>query len=94
MNTIQGLIGYALMLINSYIIPLLVALAILYFFWGIVQYIKESSAEGKKDGLAIMGKGIIGLVVMLSVWGIVALIGNSLGISGSATVTLPSVRTQ
>ena len=88
--TIQVLLSNVLTLINTYIIPLLVALAIVYFFLGIIKYI-QGGGDGKADGMKIMGAGIIGLVVMLSVWGIVTLVTNSLGVGGQQTITLPQI---
>ncbi|MDE2213379.1 MAG: hypothetical protein KGJ34_02505 [Patescibacteria group bacterium] len=78
-------------LINGYIIPLLVAIAIIVFFWGIVRYIMGAGGEDKQSAVKLITSGIIGLVVMLSVWGIVALVSNTLGISGTQAVSLPQV---
>jgi len=89
--TIQTELANILTLINTYIIPLIVAIAILSFFWGIVKFIQASGAEGKGDAVKAMTNGIIGLVVMLSVWGIVNLVGNSFGINGQQTVSLPRI---
>lgn len=91
--SITVLIVNLLNLINNYLIPFLVALAILALFWGIVKYIwGASSEEGKADAVKIISAGIIGLVVMLSVWGIVVLVANSLGVSGSQVIQLPTVQ--
>ena len=92
MTPIAALIASILNLINVYIIPLLVALAVGWFFWGIVLYIKSAGGDDKHKALDVIGSGIIGLVVMLSVWGIVALVGTSFGISGQQTVVLPQVQ--
>jgi len=89
--TIQALLTNILNLINIYVIPLLVAVAIVVFFFGIVKFIFASGGEGKTSALKLIGNGILGLVVMLSIWGIVALVGSSLGISGQVNISLPQV---
>lgn len=57
------------------IIGLMVAIAVLYFLWGAFQFIRnaESSDERKKGGLNMMW-GIIGLFIMISAYGILNLI--------------------
>lgn len=66
--------------IIALLIPLVFALALLVFLWGITKaWIlgggdKASVDKGKQIALA----GIIGLVVMVSVWGIVAIFKNVL----------------
>ncbi|MGC9602786.1 MAG: hypothetical protein ABSE76_03570 [Minisyncoccia bacterium] len=71
-------------------IPVLIAAAIVVFFWGLVMYIRKPEiAEGKN----VMIAGLISLFIMVSVWGLVNLAQNSLGVSGSASVQIPQVPT-
>lgn len=59
----------------SLAIPILIGVAMVVFFWGIVQYIrKPEAAEGKK----IMIAGIVSLFVMVSIWGIITLAQQAL----------------
>ena len=54
---------------------LLVGLAVLVFFWGIIQYVIAQGDQKKLDeGKKVMIYGVIGLTVMVSVWGIVNLL--------------------
>lgn len=70
-NTLVGMI-------NS-LIPVIFLLAFVTFMYGIVLYIARSGDEGKrKDGIRYMTYGVIGLAVMLGVWGIVELLALSL----------------
>lgn len=55
----------------QYSISLLVAVALLTFFWGLLKFIRKASEGDVKEGKAIMVWGIIALFVMISVWGIV-----------------------
>jgi len=60
------------------LIPIVVSLALLYFFWGLAQFISKSGGEaGIEEGKRKMIWGIIALFVMLSVWGIISLISNT-----------------
>ncbi len=54
------------------LVPLLVGIALLVFFWGIVKFIKSAGSEtARDDAKNIMFWGIIALFVMVSIWGIV-----------------------
>jgi uncharacterized membrane protein YidH (DUF202 family) len=73
--TLQDIIGTtSLGLVNSLII-LLIGLAMLYFIWGIVQFIGNSGDEkGREEGKQRMLWGIIALFVIVSLWGLVGLL--------------------
>jgi hypothetical protein len=76
-----NLLSYATCFIYSSIIPLIVALAIAMFVWGVVQYVINSDEEAKKaKGKQFMIWGIIGLVVMIGIWGLVKIVGTTFGI--------------
>lgn len=63
-------------------------LAILYFFWGIFQFIGAGADEEKRtEGKRIIAYGLIAIFVMFSIWGLVYLVGNVLGVG---TGTLPA----
>ncbi len=75
------------------ITPIIVALALLFFFWGLAKYILNAGDEtAKAEGRNIMIWGIIALFVMVSVWGLVQVLNNTFGVSQTATVTPPSVQ--
>ena len=75
----RGLVGVFLGIINL-IIPLLFGLALLVFLWGVANaWIFSAGDEAKiSKGKQIALAGVIGLVVMSGVWGIVALVADSL----------------
>ena len=62
------------------IIPIVFALALLGFFYGLVMYIfgKEYNKDQAKK---TMIWGVVALFVMASVWGLVRFIGNAVGIN-------------
>ena len=62
--------------------PILVALAMIYFFWGVGKYMNSGGdAEKLQNGRITIIFGIIGLFVILAVWGLVALIQGGLGLN-------------
>ncbi len=67
--------------------PILVALALVTFFFFLVLFIKESGNPEvqKKMKLGIMWS-IVALFVMISIWGILSLMGDLLGIDKSNTI--------
>ena len=62
------------------LIPILITLATVWFIWGVIEYVVGGDEEAKKKGKDKMIYGIIGLVVIVSVWGIVALLTNTFGV--------------
>jgi Co/Zn/Cd efflux system component len=68
------------------LIPILIAAALVVFFIGLVQYIWK-----KKGGKDIMIAGLVGLFVMVSVWGIIRLAQNTLGVNNSTSIPVPQV---
>lgn len=74
--------------------PIVVALALLYFFWGLAQYILNSSDDKKqKEGKNIMIWGIIALFVMVSVWGIINVVRDTFNLDDN-TIDVPIVDIQ
>lgn len=58
--------------------PVIVALALLYFFWGMSQFILHAGDEARRsEGRQVMVWGIIALFVIISVWGLVAVLNNT-----------------
>lgn len=76
------------------LIPLLILLALVVFFWGLVQYI-INPGEGHANGKTKMIAGLLALFIMLTVFGIIKVAQNTLGIGGNdlGGVTIPQVPT-
>ncbi|PIP55933.1 MAG: hypothetical protein CO183_01230 [Candidatus Zambryskibacteria bacterium CG_4_9_14_3_um_filter_42_9] len=80
--------------IVSTAIPIVVGLALLIFFWGLVKFIfAQGSEDAKEQGKRIMIWGTIALFVMVSIWGIVAFMQEAFLLGGNPTSpsNLPSV---
>ncbi|MDO8569177.1 MAG: hypothetical protein Q7R89_00065 [bacterium] len=73
-------------------LPIVVGIALLAFFWGLVQFILSQGDESKKtDAKKVMLWGVIALFVMITVWGLVKFIATSLGIELNTSITVPKV---
>jgi hypothetical protein len=63
------------------IVRLLFAAAMVYFAYGVFKYVKDS---GDSDARATGGKHIlwstVGLFIMISVWGIIAVLERTIGV--------------
>jgi len=65
--------------IVSPLIMLMFAVAIIVFVWGVVQMmINGDDAEARQKGRWHMLSGVIGIFIMVSAWGIISLISNTL----------------
>jgi len=75
------------------IIPLLGAVAFLVFVWGIARFIKSSGNEKEiKDSKNLIIWGVIGLFVLVAIWGIVVFLRGEFGFND--TFGIPQVRLQ
>ncbi len=59
------------------LVPLAIGVAVLYFLWGCLKYVKASDGETQGEAKNMITHGIIILFVMVSVWGLVNLIGET-----------------
>ena len=71
--------------INQFILnPLIIlmfAVALLVLFWGLFQFITSAETdEGREKGKRNILWGVIGMVIMVSVYGIIRLILGTLGV--------------
>ncbi|MBP9802846.1 MAG: hypothetical protein KBD14_00865 [Candidatus Pacebacteria bacterium] len=78
---IQDLMNYINCIFNRSVIPLLFTLALVFFTYGVVQFMLNPANEEKREkGKSYMVWGIIGLTVMVSVWGLVNILGSTFGL--------------
>jgi hypothetical protein len=72
-------------------ISLILALAVVYFIAGLVKYVKSAGDEdSRREAVTMIMYGVIGLFVMVSVWGLVNLLrGTFPGLSGKTDFPSP-----
>lgn len=89
-----GTIDFILCKINQLLIvvvPIVIALGVVYFVYGIISYVIAGDEEAKKKGRDRIIFGIIGLAVIVSVWGLVRILTNTFGIDqGAQNITFPT----
>ena len=89
-TTLQSLLCKLNELLGA-VLPFLIALGVVYFVWGVVQYVIGGDEEAKKKGRTKVIYGILGLVVIVGLWGLVRLVTNTFGINNVTNITLPTV---
>lgn len=92
----QGLSNLNSLLISigrlvSTALPIVVALALLAFFWGLVKFL-FGGADKKDEAKTLMIWGVVALFVMVSVWGLVGFIGDALDVEQGGSAPVPTVQ--
>jgi len=77
-SVLATLIGYL-----NYIVPALITIAVVYFIWGVIQFMTSSEEEAKKKGRTKIINGLIGLFVIVAFWGIIGLVKRSFDIDNA-----------
>lgn len=87
-NTILDILVWIKCIIVVAIIPLIFALAFVFFLWGVFKFIAASDSPKKEEGKKFIMAGLIGLFVMTSIWGIVQIFSTTLGVGGGVVPLL------
>lgn len=83
MDKLDSFIAKVDTLIINPLILFLFALAVVFFLYGVFEFILNQENEEKKTtGKSHMIWGIIGITIMMGVWVILGIIVKTLGISG------------
>lgn len=74
-------------------IPILLSLAVLAFFWGLVKFINHADDEkAVEEGKMMMVWGMIAIFVMVALWGILGWLQQETGLDGYVDLgTLPAI---
>lgn len=80
-GNITSILNFPTCIINTYLVPGAIALEIILFIAGIIIYVANGDNDTKrKEGSQFMLWGLLAIFVTLSVWGLVAIIRNTLQI--------------
>ncbi len=82
LNSIANLIGR--------LIPLVIGAAVLVFLWGILRFVVASGEEDRSKARNFMVFGVVALFVMVSVWGLVNFLRNTVGLNGGVNQPPPA----
>jgi uncharacterized membrane protein len=69
LSTIQGILNF--------IIPMLITFAVAVFIYGVITYVMGKDDGAKEKGRNMMIAGIIGLFVIVAMWGLVNVLTNT-----------------
>lgn len=93
-TTLQSIMSQLVGFLN-YIVPALITIAVIYFIWGVIQFISSSDEEAKKNGRGKIINGLIGLFVIVAFWGIIGIVKNTFGIGNvTGDSVVPLIPTQ
>lgn len=88
MDTLADVFNFATCLLSRSVIPLLITVALVAFMYGVIQYLINAEDENKrKEGRKFMLWGIISLFVMLGIFGILQVLGNTFDIQAGGQVS-------
>jgi len=83
-------LGHTLGVISNVVnglIPIVLALTVLFFFWGLAMYLLDAgNSEKKADGIRIMVMGVAALFVMVSIWGIIGVLQQTFQVDQSKPI--------
>lgn len=79
---LQGYSGSIIYVINFFLVPGLMAVALITFLYGVYRYfiLGAANEDDRKVGRQFVLWGIIGFVVIVSVWGLVFMVSWTLGV--------------
>ena len=80
--TFGSLVMYIISIINNTIVPLIFAVTFLVFIYGVFRFFILGSADStsRESGKQFIIWGMIGMAVMVSVWGIIYMVVNTFGL--------------
>lgn len=87
----QGLL-LGFMRLLSLAMPILTTLAVLYFIWNVITFVMADGPEKSKKRETLIW-GLVALFVILAVWGIIAVISNTLDIGVGGSLPTPELPT-
>jgi succinate dehydrogenase hydrophobic anchor subunit len=70
------------------LIGMLITVAIIVFFWGLIRYLlHDGSSEDAHKGIHQMIWGVVAIFVMVSIWGLIALLQRTFGVENARVQT-------
>lgn len=92
-NNVQGPLGDTLTQVEAIInffLGIAMPLAIAFFFWGLIQFIRAGdSADLKGKGKNMMISSGVALFLMVGIWTILGYVQKSAGLTGQVEVSAP-----
>lgn len=95
-GTVKDLAGIKKLIvdsINNIFVPVIFSIAFIVFLVGVFKYFIAGAAdqESQNKGKQLILYGIVGFAIMVSVWGLVNVLVNSLGLSSTTKPAYPKL---
>src|SRR3990167_3207366 len=88
-TTLQSLLCKLNELLGA-VLQFMIALGVVFFVWGVITYVVGGDEEAKAKGRSRIIYGIIGLAVIVGLWGLVRIVTNTFGLNNVTNITLPT----
>lgn len=75
----------------GWLVPILIALAFVWFLYNVFAYMIKTEPDAKEGARKQMIYGIIGLAIMIAVWGLVGVVTSFFGVDNAKLPTLPGL---
>lgn len=75
-NNVWNIFGFVKKVLDT-VLPLIIALAVVYFIYGIFKYVMAGDDDAKAAAKDKIIYGVVGLFIMISVWGLVNILSNT-----------------
>jgi predicted membrane channel-forming protein YqfA (hemolysin III family) len=83
-QSIQNFVSGTLTTFLNSLIPLLITVGVIYFIYGVITYVIADDEEAKGSGKNRMLWGLIGMFVIVTFWGLISVIQNTLQVQPTA----------
>jgi hypothetical protein len=83
MSVVGDILGRLQYEIITPLMTVVFAVGFLLFIWGLAKFmmnVEEGSSSSQSEGRQHMIWGVVGMLIMVSFWGIIGLIDNTLGL--------------
>jgi len=92
-SAIQGYATSIISLVNSILVPVLMSVAFIFFLYGIYKYFIQGAASEteRETGRTFALYGIIGFVILFTVWGIVNIFMSTLNLTAQNAPPPPTI---
>jgi hypothetical protein len=85
--SVDSVIANVSNLIINPLITFMFAVAVVYFLYGVLGFFLNSEdEEARTTGKSHMFWGVVGITIMISVWGILKIVTNSIGVSNQIKI--------
>jgi len=80
--------------ILSLAVPIIISIAVVWFIWSVFQYAIAANEEDKAKAKTHIIWGIVGLFIMVSVWGLVGILSSTFNLTntGSSGPVIPVIQ--